>query len=161
MPLFVLSPASLAHSALFAGYYSYLTSNVVSLRLKTGLMIGQGESGSVRKSDHKATPQDSQNEELLKRSVRAHGNFVETTPFAFFLIFLAELNGAPTYLVHAAYSSLFLARVAHSEAGIRAKDTVAVGRPIGTIVTLAVTLGAGIYNLSLGWEPLKSFIGFK
>ncbi len=31
MPLFVLSPASLAHSALFAGYYSYLAGNVFSV----------------------------------------------------------------------------------------------------------------------------------
>lgn len=80
---------------------------------------------------------------------------------SFFLVFLAELNGAPTYLVHAAYSTLFLARVAHAEIGIRAADTLGVGRPVGTIATLAVTLAAGAYNLSLGWEPLKSFIGLK
>ncbi|PWN30675.1 hypothetical protein BDZ90DRAFT_277122 [Jaminaea rosea] len=161
MPLFVLSPASLAHSALFAGYYSYLSANVVSLRLKSGVMLGTGEAGSVRAKDHKPSPSDSANEEALKRSVRAHGNFVESTPFSFFMIFLAELNGAPTYLVHAAYSTLFLARVAHAEIGIRAADTLGVGRPIGTLATMLVTLGAGAYNLSLGWEPLKSFIGLK
>ncbi|CAO1619017.1 unnamed protein product [Parajaminaea phylloscopi] len=161
MPLFVLSPASLAHSALFAGYYTYLSTNVVSLRLKTGIVLGNGDAGSVRTKDHKPSPSDAANEEALKRSIRAHGNFIETTPLSFFLIFLAELNGAPTYLVHAAYSTLFLARVAHGEAGIRANDTLAVGRPIGMLATLAVTLAAGAYNLSLGWEPLKSFIGLK
>lgn len=124
-------------------------------------MLGDGDAGSVRKADHKSTPADAANEAALKRAIRAHGNFVEYTPFAFFLVFLAELNGAPTYLVHSALSSLFVARVAHAEAGIRTKDVLGVGRPVGTIVTLLVTLGAGAYNLSLGWEPLKSFIGLK
>lgn len=96
-----------------------------------------------------------QNEEKLKKTVRAHGNFAESTPFAFFLIFLAELNGAPTYLVHAAYSTLFLGRVAHAEIGIRAADSLGVGRPIGTIATLAVTLAAGAYNVSRVWRPLR------
>ncbi|PWN23867.1 hypothetical protein BCV69DRAFT_279777 [Microstroma glucosiphilum] len=161
MPLFVLSPASLAHSALFAGYYSYLTANVVSYRLKSGVMLGTGEAGSVRHPKHKASPKDAENEEALQRAVRAHGNFTEGTPFAFFLIFLAELNGAPTYLAHAAYTTLLVARVAHAEIGIRAADTLGVGRPVGTIATVAVALGAGAYNLSLGWEPLKSFLGLK
>ncbi|CEH14296.1 Membrane-associated, eicosanoid/glutathione metabolism (MAPEG) protein [Ceraceosorus bombacis] len=160
MPLFVLSPASLAHSALFAGYYSYLTTNVVALRLKTGVFIGQGEAGSVRDPAHKASASDAQDEENLKRAVRSAGNFAEHTPFAFFLIFLSELNGAPTAVVHAAYSTLFLARVAH-DAGIKAPNAVGLGRPIGFVATALLTVSAGLYNLSLGWEPLKSFAGLK
>lgn len=66
-------------------------------------------------------------------------SFSENAPFTFFLIFLAELNGAPTSLVHGAYSALFLARVAHAEIGIRANDTVGVGRPIGIIATCKCT----------------------
>ncbi|PWY98193.1 hypothetical protein BCV70DRAFT_201981 [Testicularia cyperi] len=160
MPLFVLSPASLAHSALFAGYYSYLTSNVISHRFKTGIMLGHGAEGSVRSSNIKAASSPAE-EAKLQRAIRAHANFTESTPFAFFLIFLAELNGAPTSLVHAAYTTLFAARVAHGSLGITSDNTVAKGRPVGTVVTLAVTLAAGLYNLNLGWEPLKSFLGFK
>lgn len=111
-------------------------------------MLGTGETGSIRHKDHKASPQDAENEEGLKRAVRAHGNFAESVPFSFLLVFLAELNGAPTYLVHAAYSTLFVARVAHAEIGIRAADTIGLGRPIGTIVTLAITFAAGAYNVS-------------
>jgi len=103
-------------------------------------MLGTGEQGSIRAKDHKASPQDAEYEEGLKRAVRAHGNFFEYTPFAFFLIFLAELNGAPTSLVHGAYATLFVARVAHAEAGIRTSDTLGSGRPFGTIVTLATIL---------------------
>lgn len=162
MPLFVLSPASLAHSALFSGYYTYLSSNVSYYRVKTGIMLGDGGSGSVRVADHKAGAEDAENEDHLKRAIRAHGNFAESTPFAFFLIFLAELNGAPTSLVHGAFATLFVARVAHAEvSGIRAKNTASQGRLIGHLATYSVILAAGLYNLSLGFEPLKSWLGFK
>ena len=124
-------------------------------------MLGTGESGSVRAKDHKPSPSDAANEEALKRSVRAHGNFVESTPFSFFMIFLAELNGAPTYLVHAAYSTLFVARVAHAELGIRTDDTLGVGRPLGTIATLLVTLGAGAYNVSAARRRLRPPPGLR
>ncbi|KAJ1022448.1 hypothetical protein NDA16_003437 [Ustilago loliicola] len=160
MPLFVLSPASLAHSALFAGYYTYLSSNVIVNRLNTNIYLGSNDSDKVYGPGDKKvnSPADVAK---LQRAVRAHGNFSESAPFAFFLIFLAELNGAPTSLVHAAYTTLFAARVAHASLGIQAENCAAVGRPIGAIVTLAVTVGAGLYNLNLGWEPLKSFLGLK
>ncbi|EPQ30099.1 uncharacterized protein PFL1_02216 [Pseudozyma flocculosa PF-1] len=157
MPLFVLSPASLAHSALFAGYYSYLGASVISLRMKTGLTLGEGDSPSIRLNSKSPNAQD---DTKLKQAVRAHANFNETVPLGFFLIFLAELNGAPTSLVHAAYTTLFLSRVAHA-LGITAPNASGRGRPIGAAGTLLVTLGAGLYNLNLGWEPLKSFLGFK
>lgn len=161
MPLFVLSPASLAHSALFSGYYSYLASNVSFYRVKSGIMLGTGEPGSVRQADHKASADDAAIEDNLKRAVRAHANFSESTPFAFFLIFLAELNGAPTSLVHGAFASLFIARVAHCEAGIRTLTAAGPGRLAGYAATYGITIAAGLYNLNLGWEPLRSFLGFK
>jgi uncharacterized membrane protein YecN with MAPEG domain len=120
----------------------------MALRVKTGLMIGDGEAGSVRDPKHKASPQDAIDEAKLKRSVRAQVNFAESTPFAFFLIFLAELNGAPTSLVHGAYSTLFIARVFHGSFGITADDAVAIGRPVGYLTTAAVTALAGLYNVS-------------
>ncbi|SNX85928.1 uncharacterized protein MEPE_04637 [Melanopsichium pennsylvanicum] len=160
MPLFVLSPASLAHSALFAGYYSYLSCNVIVNRLNTNIFLGSTDSDKVYgPGDQKVnSPADVAK---LQRAVRAHGNFSESAPFAFFLIFLAELNGAPTSLVHAAYTTLFVARVAHANLGVQSENSAGIGRPFGTIATLAVTIGAGLYNLNLGWEPLKSFLGFK
>ncbi|EST09469.1 Membrane-associated, eicosanoid/glutathione metabolism (MAPEG) protein [Kalmanozyma brasiliensis GHG001] len=160
MPLFVLSPASLAHSALFAGYYTYLSSNVIVNRLSSNIWLGSGDADKVHGPGDKKT-QTPDELAKLQKAVRAHGNFAESAPFAFFLIFLAELNGAPTSLVHAAYTTLFAARVAHGSIGIQAGNGAAIGRPVGALVTLAVTLGAGLYNLNLGWEPLKSFLGFK
>lgn len=119
----------------------------MALRVKTGIMIGDGDSGSVRDSKHKASPQDAVDEATLKRSVRAQTNFAESTPFAFFLIFLAELNGAPTSLVHGAYSTLFVARVLHGSFGVTADDACGIGRPIGYLTTAAVTALAGLYNV--------------
>ncbi|KAN0060815.1 hypothetical protein ACQY0O_007474 [Thecaphora frezii] len=161
MPLFVLSPASLAHSALFAGYYTYLGAQVGLKRAKTGLLLGEGgEATTIRSSKAAASQPDPDAERQLKQAVRAHANFSESTPFAFFLIFLAELNGAPTSLVHAAYSALFVARVAHTH-GIMQHNSMGIGRVVGAYLSFGITVAAGVYNLNLGWEPLKSFIGFK
>jgi uncharacterized membrane protein YecN with MAPEG domain len=134
----------------------YLSSNVMALRVKTGVLVGDGEAGSIRDPKHKSSPQDAVDEGKLKRSMRAQVNFAESTPFAFFLIFLAELNGAPTSLVHGAYSTLFVARVFHGSFGVTTEDTLGIGRPIGTLTTFAVTALAGLYNVSarfdLDWE---------
>ncbi|KAI3618491.1 hypothetical protein CBS9595_002854 [Malassezia furfur] len=139
MPLFVLSPASLAHSALFAGYYSYLSANVVALRKKDG----QVDSAKA------VTPGTA-----LHRAVRAHANFAEYTPFAFVLLFLAELNGAPTKYVHAGYVALFTSRVA-AGLGLNCAKPGNAMRVFGFVGTLAVMVGTGLYN------PLKSFLGIQ
>jgi len=146
MPLFVLSPASLVHSAIFAGYYSYLSMNTAVRRHTTG-------------KDHTAL---SEKDDAVYRASRVHGNFAEYTPFTITLLFLAELNGAPTAWVHAAYSTLFVARVAHSFALTRPHTKYSkLIRAFGFFGTLAVILGAGLYNLGLGYEPLKSFLGIQ
>jgi uncharacterized membrane protein YecN with MAPEG domain len=85
--------------------------------------------------------------------------FEQSAPFAFFLIFLAELNGAPTSLVHGAFSTLFLARVAHGSFGVVTDNTVGIGRPIGIIGTYTVTFLAGLYNVSCAGKTLPCFAG--
>lgn len=103
---------------------------------------------------------DNESDARLSAAVRAHANFAEYTPFAFGLLFLAELNGAPTAWVHGAYATLFAARVAHS-VGMVNQCFNGILRKVGFLTTLAVTLGAGVYNFSLGYEPLKSFLGIQ
>ncbi|WFC96933.1 hypothetical protein MBRA1_003599 [Malassezia brasiliensis] len=145
MPLFVLSPASLAHSALFAGYYSYLSANVVALRKKDGQV-----------DSAKAVAPGT----ALHRAVRAHANFAEYTPFAFVLLFLAELNGAPTKYVHAGYVALFASRVA-AGVGLNCTKPGNALRVFGFVGTIVVMVGTGLYNFGLGYEPLKSFLGIQ
>lgn len=121
----------------------------MALRIKTGVMLGDGGAGSIRDAKHKAGPSDAVDEAKLKRGIRAHANFSETTPFAFFLIFLAELNGAPTSLVHGAYTALLASRVLHAELGLKTDDVLGIGRPVGIVGTWLITLAAGAYNVSL------------
>jgi uncharacterized membrane protein YecN with MAPEG domain len=139
----------------FSPFYfiQYLSSNVVGLRVSSGIYLGDGGEGSVR-DPKKAANVDGASGAQLQRAIRAHANFSEQTPFAFFLIFLAELNGAPTALVHGAFTTLFLARVAHGSFGIQTDDTVGLGRPIGYFTTLGVTALAGLYNVSVSVFPL-------
>ncbi|WFD35949.1 hypothetical protein MCUN1_002820 [Malassezia cuniculi] len=139
MPLFVLSPASLAHSALFTGYYTYLSANVIVNRFR-----------------HKKPVGISNEDDGLSRAQRAHGNFLEYTPFTFLLLFLAELNGAPTAWVHSAFAVLFVARVAHCSFGIY--KGILPFRKYGFLTTVAVMVGTALYNFSLGYEPLVAFL---
>lgn len=149
MPLFVLSPASLAHSALFAGYYSYLTANVFTKRYKTGYYIGEGQDDNSSIKDPNTPPVSKEDKLALIQAVRAHGNFLEFTPLAFGLIFLAELNGAPTALVHAGYVTLFTLRVLHASFGILKPGADSLGRKVGALGTTALTLSVGLYNVRM------------
>lgn len=141
MPLFVLSPASLAHSALFAGFYTYLTANVVYRRV----------------SDKALNPEQNEKSIRLLRAIRAHGDFAELVPITLINLFLSELNGAPTAWVHGSLAALFVARVLHS-IGIQC-DKYFLLRSIGFYGNLLILFGASLYNLSLGFEPLMSFLG--
>ena len=104
----------------------------------------------------------------LHRAVRAHANFAEYTPFTFVLLFLAELNGAPTKYVHAAYVTLFVSRVA-AGLGLNCAKPGNAARVVGFLGTIAVMVGSGLYNVrcssltqfGLGYEPLKSFLGIQ
>lgn len=84
----------------------------------------------------------------LFRAIRAHSNFVEYTPFTFLLLFLAELNGAPTSWVHVAFTTLFFARVAHCSFGLY--KGVGSLRKAGFLTTAVVMIGAALYNVRLG-----------
>lgn len=77
----------------------------------------------------------------LTARMRAHANFTEYTPFALILIALIEYNvGSPLWLSVVATAYL-LARIAHA----LGMDGWLIGRKLGTLVTLAVLLGLGIY----------------
>lgn len=120
--------ASLAHSALFTGYYTYLSANVIVRRISEKRLNGAGAEDTA-----------------LYRATRAHANYVEYTPFAFVLLFLAELNGAPTSWVHAAFTALFASRVAHCTFGIN--NGVIPLRKGGFLLTIVVMVSSALYNV--------------
>ena len=88
--------------------------------------------------------------DLLRARSRSHSNFVEYTPFVLILIGAIELaEGASVWL--GLVSALFLAgRIAHP---LGMEGRFPQGRFVGTILAMLVTLGLGLYALSL---PLRA-----
>ena len=102
--------------------------------------------GQVRTSE-KVSIGDGGNEKVIRR-MRAHSNYIESAPFVLLLVAAIELASAtsPTWLwiVGGLY---LLGRVAH---GVGMDDgKFGKGRMIGTIVTMLVLLGLGIYAITI------------
>lgn len=102
--------------------------------------------GQVRNSE-KVSIGDGGNENVIRR-MRAHSNYVESAPFVLILVGLVELASpiSPTWLwiVGGLY---LLGRVAH---GIGMDDgKFGKGRMIGTLVTILVLLGLGVYAITI------------
>ncbi len=80
----------------------------------------------------------------LETAIRAHGNFAEYVPFVLILMFLAEMNGAPTWLAAAVGVSLVAGRLVHARA-IPAGDLPK--RVLGMKLTFAALALGSIANL--------------
>lgn len=89
------------------------------------------------------------NDLLLARS-RSHSNFAEYTPIVLMLIAAIELGEGSSYWLAGVSAAFLLGRIAHP-LGMEGK--LAQGRFIGTILALLITLGLGLYALSL---PLRA-----
>ncbi|OZJ04179.1 hypothetical protein BZG36_02167 [Bifiguratus adelaidae] len=147
----VILPVTAAYSCLFAGYSAFLSLRVSKYRGDTGIMIGDGQAAfdTPAKPGKTITPKD------LYAAIRAHANFAENVPFALTLIALLELNGGSRRSVHALLATLLTARILHSEAGIRAENNLAFGRPVGTLASTAVIVVAGYLNAALAWPVVR------
>ena len=125
-------PSSLVRApplATNAGFYTYLTANVVYRRV----------------SDKALNPEQNEKSIRLLRAIRAHGDFAELVPITLINLFLSELNGAPTAWVHGSLAALFVARVLHS-IGIQC-DKYFLLRSIGFLGNLLILIGASLYNV--------------
>ncbi|ASK89517.1 MAPEG family protein [Sphingorhabdus sp. SMR4y] len=102
--------------------------------------------GQVRGSE-KVSVGDGGNEKVLRR-MRAHSNYIESAPFVLLLVAAIELASAtsPTWLW--VVSGLYLlGRVAH---GVGMDDgKFGKGRMVGTLITMLVLLGLGVYAISI------------
>lgn len=81
--------------------------------------------------------------------MRAHSNFVEYTPFVLLLIGLVELNIGSLMWLWVIAAVFLLGRVAHG----LGMDGLPRGRQIGTITTLVIMIGLGIYAAILPLLP--------
>lgn len=84
-------------------------------------------------------------DETLIRRMRAHANFGEYAPYILILIGLIEFTTGPSLWLWIAAVAFLLARIAHplGMEGLRG------ARSGGTLVTLALLAGLGLYAISL------------
>lgn len=114
------------YAGLLVFLYIFLTALVIRARLKNRVSLGAG------------------GYEDLERYIRAHGNFVETVPFALILLLTLELQHASIYLIHLLGLMLLIGRIVHPMTIIKAKYSVGKGRMIGMILTLSMILISGL-----------------
>ena len=87
--------------------------------------------------------------EILKRRIRAHGNFVEFVPIALLLLALAEHTGMGTLFIHIFGIILLLGRIAHAY-GISQEREPFTFRMVGTLATLGVIAILSLYCIWAG-----------
>ncbi|PCJ68336.1 MAG: hypothetical protein COA62_14250 [Rhodobiaceae bacterium] len=126
----------LSHTALFVGLLTYahvfLTFWVGNYRRVTGILFQHD------------------NDEVLLRRIRAHGNFTETVPITLIAMAVAELGGAPSWLLLTGGSALLLGRTAHVVALVR--GGTGIGRAIGMLLTFGAMLLFATYGLMIFGE---------
>ena len=76
----------------------------------------------------------------LEQRVRAHGNLVESAPFALLLLYLTEQTGLNSTYVHVLGAAFVVARLAHAQ-GMSTTTGQSTGRfygSLGTVILLFV-----------------------
>lgn len=84
----------------------------------------------------------------LERAIRVHGNFAEYVPLFLVLLLVAELGGAPAWLLHVLGGVFVLSRAAHAW-GLSKSGGTSPGRFYGTLFTWIALLAAALLNLWL------------
>ena len=120
-------PVTILYAGLFGVMMVPMTMFVALRRFKTHTSFGDG------------------GDETLTRRMRAHGNFIETVPFALLLIALVELSGGSEGLIHGLGGTLLVGRLLHYFTILR--KPIAVTRGLGMVATLGVILGAAVWLL--------------
>jgi uncharacterized protein len=120
------------YAGLLALAYVWLALRVVRLRRNRGVSLGDG------------TDSD------LLIHIRIHGNFAEYVPISLILLLMAELQGAPVWLLHGLCVMLVAGRLLHMRAlaqgrrGLRLR----VAGMVLTFLVLSIT-GIGLIGHSL------------
>jgi len=99
-------------------------------RLRTRLGVGLGDGGQP----------------ALARAIRAHANLAEWGTPVLLLLLIAELNRAPTLLLHGAGIALVAGRLLHA-AGLSRHAGTSFGRFAGTALTWLVLIVLAVWNI--------------
>ena len=88
---------------------------------------------------------------LLKRAVRAHGNYVETVPFTLVLLLTLAQTGAAPLAIHLTGISIIVGRILHA-IGLLRTDKPALERGFGMLLTIFSFI---IGSVALVWHILS------
>lgn len=90
---------------------------------------------------------DGDNPALFAR-IRAHGNYVETAPFALIGLVALAMMGANSIGLHLFGAVFLIGRILHAH-GMDQKGSMGKGRVVGTMMTLFTFFGTALYLLYL------------
>jgi len=87
---------------------------------------------------------------------RSHANFVENVPFALLIASFVEMNGGNRHFLTGSLVALLFFRIVHVEFGLKSKNSLGWGRPVGYFGTLGFVAGMSGYAAWLAqtyWWP--------
>lgn len=92
----LITPITIFYASVYVLFNIFLSVLIIKHRRSEQISLGEGKSSD------------------LLSAIRAHGNFIENIPLLLILLFLAELNGMPFYLLHAFGVAILLGRMSHA-----------------------------------------------
>ncbi|EXJ85604.1 hypothetical protein A1O1_05970 [Capronia coronata CBS 617.96] len=151
-----LLPVTGTFAPAFGAYFVLLALRVSLVRQSTHIVIGdQGSSSDKAAASDAKPPSTAGGGNNLLIAARSHANFAENVPFALLVASFVEMNGGDRRALTASLAALLFLRIAHVEFGMKAKDSLGWGRPVGSLGTLAFIGGMSSYAAWL----VKSYWG--
>lgn len=116
------------YAGLLALLFIFLSARVIVVRRNDRISLGDGE-----------------NPKMAYR-IRAQANFAEYAPIGLILLLMAEIQGAPFWVVHLLGAILLIARLLHGWAFNQQPHNLKA-RTAGTLLTLAMITFSAIANI--------------
>jgi len=110
------------YSALLALFYVYLSARTIGVRRNAKISIGDGGDDS------------------MLRAMRMHANFAEYAPITLLLLAFVEIQGGPSWMLHALGALLLIARLSHAYgiSSVQAPGKFRVAGMVGTFTTIVI-----------------------
>jgi len=110
------------YSALLALFYVYLSARTIGVRRNAKISIGDGGDDS------------------MLRAMRMHANFAEYAPITLLLLAFVEIQGGPSWMLHALGALLLIARLSHAYgiSSVQAPGKFRVAGMAGTFTTIVI-----------------------
>ncbi|CZF85745.1 MAPEG family protein [Grimontia marina] len=120
------------YAALLCLVFIFLALRVVKFRHGYKVALGDGD------------------EKLLRKAIRAHGNFAEYVPFALILMLMVELQlDQGSQYLHILGALLLIGRLLHAYAVSQPSEPLAF-RVYGMFLTFSVLISSALWSLYLG-----------